>query len=301
MTNNTGNHVVRGIFLMCTYAMLGPVIDTFAKLSGDAIPSTQVTAARFIVQSCCLIIPILILRHSLRVESSEIWKHVVRGILISGATICIFTALQHMPIADAISIFFVEPLILTLLGGLILGERVGWRRYVACAVGFFGAIIVIRPSFETLGWPAMLPLGSAIMFALYLILTRSVVQKTKPLVTQFYAGLSGALFTSAILYFFDGTGSVVFDPVMPEGNYWLLLLGVGISATIAHLFLVFAFSYASASVLAPFQYLEIIGATILGYWIFDDFPDAIKWLGISIIVLSGLFVFWRERIVSKQQ
>ena len=285
---------------MCAYALLGPVIDTFAKLSGSAIPSAQITAARFIIQSCGLLIPILILGHSLRIVTADIWKHAVRGIFIAGATICIFTAIQYMPIADAISIFFVEPLILTLLGGLILGEKVGWRRYLECAVGFVGALIVIRPSFETLGWPAILPLGSAVMFACYLILTRSMVHKTGALAMQFYSGLSGAIFTVAILYAFDGSGSVTFDPVIPEGKYWLLLLGVGITATVAHLFLVSAFAHAPASILAPFQYLEIVTATILGFWIFDDFPDAMKWLGISIIIFSGLFVFWREKTVSNQ-
>ncbi len=295
MSGQSHQQITTSVLFMVAFAVFGPVIDTFAKLSTEAIPSAQIATARFVVQSIFLFVVVLMLGYSLRVDPRDTWRHVVRGVLIAAATMCFFTALKYMPIADAISIFFIEPMFLTLLGGLILNERVGWRRYLACAVGFVGAVIVIRPSFQETGWPALMPLGSAVMFACYLILTRSIARRTNPFVMQLYAGIAGAVFSIVILAIFQGSGSATFDPVMPHGKYWGLLLGVGIAATIAHLFLVSAFARAPASILAPFQYLEIVTATLLGYWIFDDFPDAMKWLGICIIVSSGLFIFWRER------
>ena len=219
--------------------------------------------------------------------------------MIGIATVCFITAIRHMPVADAISIFFVEPMILTILGGLILGEQVGWRRYLACMVGFIGAMIVVRPSFEQLGWVALLPIATAMCFVFYLLLTRHMAQREDPFAMQGFAGLFGGLFVGAALWLGAGSGSTVFDPVWPDMRGWLLMLGVGIMATISHLFLVFAFKKAPASVLAPLQYLEIVAATIFGYLVFADFPDLLKWLGIAIIVGSGLFIFWREQLVAK--
>jgi S-adenosylmethionine uptake transporter len=99
----------------------------------------------------------------------------------------------------------------------------------------------------------------------------------------------------------EGSGSPVFDPVWPDMRGWMLMIGVGVTATVSHLFLVYAFRKAPASVLAPLQYLEIVAATIFGFLVFGDFPDALKWLGIAIIVCSGLFIFWRERLAATRQ
>ncbi len=117
---------------------------------------------------------------------------------------------------------------------------------------------------------------------------------------QGFTGLFGALFVGAVLWAADGSGSSVFDPFWPDMRGWLLILGVGIFATVSHLFLVFAFRNAPASVLAPLQYIEIVAATVLGYLVFGDFPDAGKWLGIAIIVSSGLFIIWRERVAGQK-
>ena len=222
----------------------------------------------------------------------------LRGVLMGIATVAFITALSYMPVADAIAIFFVEPLILTLLSAWVLREQVGWRRIAACLVGFAGALIVVRPSFEELGWVAALPLVTACTFAVYLLLTRKLAQGEDPIAMQAWAGLFGMLFLAVVLVAGEGSGSAVFDPIWPDARGWALMLGVGVMATISHVFLVFAFRFAPASTLAPLQYLEIVAATTFGYLVFGDFPDALKWLGIAIIVGSGLFVFWRERRVS---
>ena len=284
---------------MISFAIIAPGIDVFGKLATGEFPSAQISLGRFVVQ-CLLLLPIVIWRKELRLLSrSEALLHGLRGFLIAMATMMFFSALRYLPITDAIAIFFVEPMIVVLLGAWLLGEPTGWRRYLACFVGFIGALFVIQPSFADVGWPALFPLGTAITFSLYLILTRKLALNTDPFAMQFYAGLAGGLTVAFFLYWGEGTGSLMFDPVWPSLNGALLLLGVGVAATISHMLLVFGFQRAPASVLAPFQYLEIISATLFGFLVFGDFPDAYKWLGISIIVASGLFIFWRERQLGK--
>lgn len=293
--------VLAGVALMIAFSLIAPGIDIFAKLATQILPSAEVSAARFVVQFLALL-PVMWWRGGFRRQSpGHLMLHAARGLLIGIATICFITALREMPVADAISIFFIEPMILTLLGGLLLKEQVGWRRYLACVVGFVGAMIVVRPSFQQLGWVALLPIGTAFCFAFYLLLTRYLAQREDPIAMQGYAGLFGGVFIGAALWLGEGSGSEVFDPIWPDTHGWFLMVSVGVMATISHLFLVFAFRRAPASVLAPLQYLEIVSATIFGFLVFGDFPDALKWLGISIIVGSGLFIFWRERLAAQRR
>lgn len=293
-------NIMTGVALMITFALIAPGIDVFAKLATQILPPGEVALARFLVQFLALL-PVVIWRGSfLNLTTRTVVLHGLRGLLLGIATVCFITAIREMPIADAISIFFVEPMILTILGGLLLGEKVGWRRYLACLIGFIGAMIVVRPSFQELGWVAILPLGTALTFAFYLLLTRYLAQLEDPLAMQGFAGLFGGLFVGAALWLGYGTGSAVFDPIWPDMHGWILMAGVGVMATISHLFLVFAFRNAPASVLAPLQYLEIVSATIFGYLVFGDFPDTLKWLGISIIIGSGLFILWRERLTARE-
>ena len=216
-------------------------------------------------------------------------------------TVLFVLALESMHVADAMAIFFVEPMFLTLLSGLILREKVGWRRYAACAVGFIGALFVIQPSFEALGWVAFLPLGVAFLFAFYLILTRQLSQDEEPMLMQAYTGVSGAVFLGAVLLIFDPLDVRVFQITPPPSSMlWLMLAVFGLIATVNHLILVQAFKRAPASILAPIQYLEIVTGVILGWMIWDYVPNALKWVGIAIIVASGLFIIWRERITAQR-
>lgn len=292
--------VATGVLLFIGFAATAPMIDVFAKLATDHLPAAEITLGRFVTQSAILL-PIVALRRGFRrMAAAELGQHVLRGLLMAAATVFFFAALKHMPIADAISIFFVEPMIVTLLSGLLLGEKVGWRRYAACGVGFVGAMIVIQPSFDDLGWVSALPLGTAFCFAFYLILTRSMAQRTDPFAMQAYSGVAGAVGIALVLWAFDGTGDPTFDPIPPGAEALWLLLGVGVAATASHLLIVFAFRHAPASVLAPLQYLEIVAATTFGYFVFGDFPTPVKWLGVAIIVGSGLFIIARERAVSRR-
>ena len=289
---------VMAMTLMLVAMLILPGIDAIAKWLSGAIPSGQIAWSRFLFQTL-LMLP-LFLRTRGTIFTRALPLHALRGALIALATLFFFTALKFLPLADAISIFFVEPLILTLFSALFLAESVGRRRLTAVAVGFGGALIVIRPSFAELGLPALLPLGAALSFAVYLMLTRTLAQHERPERMQFYAGLFGVLVMSTALLVGDFAAVPVLSYVAPDPSQWLLLAGLGVIATGGHLMVVHAFRRAPAGMLAPFQYVEIVGATILGLVIFGDFPDTTTWVGVGVIVGSGMYVFHRESVIARR-
>jgi drug/metabolite transporter (DMT)-like permease len=292
---NQAKNIPLGVVLMMIFTIVGPVIDVFGKFAAQGIPVGEIVFARFSVQSLLLLPVCLIFGWAHLPSRSEIARHFARAALILFATACFFAAIRHMPIADAMAIFFVEPFILTLLGGAILGEAVGWRRLVACTIGFGGALFVIKPSFAIFGATALLPLGTAVAFAFYMILTRQMAQKMQPVTLQAYTAVAAVIIMAPILWVFNGTGVEPLDPVVPSYYYVKMLIGVGIAATIAHIFISFALKFAPAASIAPLQYFEIVAATIFGFYFFDDLPDQWTVVGVTIIVSSGLYVFFRER------
>jgi drug/metabolite transporter (DMT)-like permease len=295
ITKNSSSEVSMGLMLMFISVLVSPLIDIFSKLAITTVPSAEITAARFAIQALCML-PIVIWRKKLTDSS---WRqslfHAIRGAIITISMISFVSTLKYMAVADAIAIFFVEPIILTILSSLFLGETIGWRRYTACGVGFFGAILVIQPSFQEVGYVALLPVVSAVCIAISAMMNRALAQREDPWVMQFHMGLWGLLFCGVLLFFARGSGSDVFEPVMPTMIGLIWLLGVGVTAAIASILGVYAYRSAPASTLAPLQYFEIVSATIFAWLVFGDFPDAIKWLGILVIIASGLYIIWRER------
>ena len=283
-----------GILLMIGFAVSGPLIDTFGKLAAPHMSVGQLAAARFTVQTLALWPLAWALGALHRPGRREIGLHLARAAMILIATGCFFVALRAMPIADAMAIFFVEPFILTILGGLVLGEAVGWRRLAACAVGFAGALLVIQPRFAALGGVALLPLGTAGFFAVYMLLTRAMATRLHPVTMQAYTALAAMALIWPALGLGLRMGLAELTPSLPAPLHALWLVGVGIAATVAHLFLSYALRFAPAATIAPLQYLEIVSATVIGYLVFADTPDATMLAGVAVVVGSGLFVFHRE-------
>lgn len=295
MKTTASSEVTMGLMLMLLSVLFSPVIDIFAKLAIATVPSAEITAARFAVQAICML-PVVIWRKNLAdISLRQSFYHAIRGIIMTISMISFVATLKYMSVADAIAIFFVEPIILTILSSIFLGEAIGWRRYTACGVGFFGAILIIQPSFQEVGFVALLPVVSAVCIAISAMMNRALAQREDPWVMQFQMGLWGLLFCCIILYVGEGSGSDVFDPVVPSALAFFYLAGVGLMAAIAGILGVYAYRAAPASTLAPLQYFEIVSATIFAWLVFGDFPDAIKWLGILIIIASGLYIIWRER------
>lgn len=296
----TSDRTTLGILFMLAFCLFAPMMDALAKATPEVVPVPQILGFRFGIQVVILLPLAALAGHSLRVNWRDAGLHMIRAAALLAATGCFFTALRYMPIADAISIFFVEPFVLILMGAVFLGETVGWRRLSACAVGFGGALLVIRPSFGDLGLVACLPLVTAGLFAIYMLMTRAMARRLHPLALQGHTALAATVLIVPPLVIFDGSGVILFDPVVPQGPALWTLAGVGVVATISHLFLTYALRLAPAGTIAPLQYLEIVGATVIGYLAFGDFPTPLTWVGIAIIVASGLYLFERERRLELQ-
>lgn len=289
--------VSRGLALMAIAMLVVPSMDILGKLVSKEINGIQVAQWRFGIQAL-LILPFLVwMKGGRSFLPNRIGLNVIRAVLMAGAVTVFFTALRWMPVPDAIAVFFVEPLILTIMSAVFLKEYIGWRRRCAVAVGFIGALIVIQPSYEVFGAVSLLPVLTAFLFATYLLLTKKLAATEDPLTMQFFSGVIGFLFLALVAGTGTAAGISILAIVWPSPVQWVMLAGVGVIATVCHLMIVHAFKRAPASVLAPFQYLEIVSATILSYLVFQDVPNAWKWLGISIIISSGLYVWWRERQV----
>ncbi|ASW06701.1 DMT family transporter [Rhizobium sp. 11515TR] len=299
---STQQNPLRGMTIMASAMILLPTMDAIAKYmaSFEGMSPGQVTFYRFFFQLVCML-PLLATGAGRSAFSAKRpWMNLLRGALHGAASLLFFAAVKYMPLADVFAIYFVEPFMLTALSALFLGDKVGWRRWLAIVIGFSGAMIVIQPSFAIFGLKALLPVACAFLYALYLFMNRAVGEADSPLTMQIMAGLGGTMFMAVALFTGSSAGIADFEPSLPGSMLGLaLLLILGSISGYAHMLVVRAFRLAPLSLLAPFQYFEIISATVLGYAIFGDFPNLSKWIGISIIVGSGLFIIWRERVQSR--
>jgi len=189
--------------------------------------------------------------------------------------------------AKALTLAFIAPLITTALSPFLLNEKVGLKRWSAVIVGFIGSLIVIRPGFIEFNLATIAALGTGFFYGLYLIVTRKLHAADNPLLTLLLTGIVGLVIGSFI---------APFVWINPTFNQWMLLALMGIFACLGHFFLILSLKYADASKLAPFAYFEIITNVFLGYYFFSDFPDYWSWIGLSVIVISGVYISFRERI-----
>jgi drug/metabolite transporter (DMT)-like permease len=209
-----------------------------------------------------------------------------RSVLLLGSTALNFFALQHLQLAESISIQFATPLLVALLAGPILGEWIGPRRLAAVGIGFVGVLVVTKPGAEGLHPAVFLSVGSAVCYALYGISTRLLAASDSSATTMTYSGLAGVLLLTPALPLFWET------PSLPVAG---LLLATGAFGALGHWLLILAHARAPAPVLAPFIYTQLIWMTALGYVLFGDVPDAGTLAGGAIVVASGLYLLARER------
>jgi len=285
---------------MLGFCITAPLLDVAAKLASTSVPVGQITAARFGLQSVLMAPFIFIMGLSLRVTRGQLLPLIMRALLLLFATFCFITAIRVMPLADALAIVFVAPFIVLLFGKFYLGEEVGPRRIAACFVGFVGVLFVIQPSFAAFGAVALIPLGTAVAFAFYILVTRGLSKQLHPVALQFHTGFVASLFCMPFLFFAQGSGSDLFDPVWPEGIAWLWLFGAGFFASISHMMMTYALSLAPSATLAPLQYFELPVATLFGYLVFNEFPNTLSLIGIVIIIGAGLYMIHRERVTARQ-
>lgn len=275
-----------GILLMVAAMMIVPFMDALAKALSDRYTILQLTWARFFFHFVILA-PIVLYRHGAKaLRPARPLLQLVRSGFTLLATILFFWAITLMPIADALALLFISPMVVTALSPAMLGERVGPRRWMAVAAGFAGALIILRPGLGVAQIGSFLALGAGCSFAFYTLLTRKLSGSAPPLVTLTYTAVTGAVLMSV---------AVIPGWIAPPPQDLLMMAGIGAVAAGGHFLLIRAFDYAPASVLAPYSYSEIVMATAVGWFIFNDFPDGWTWTGIAVIVASGIYISWRER------
>jgi len=263
-----------------------PFMDTIAKYLSSDLSFFQITWARYFFTVVFALSFMFFFSRKNLTWSTQPKLQILRGLTLFFANVLFFYSISIISMAKALILAFIAPLVTTALSPFLLGEQVGFRRWFAVLVGFVGSLIVIRPGFIDFNLASVAALGTGVFYGIYLIITRKLHTSDNPLLTLLLTGVVGAVCGSLIV-------PVVW--INPSFNEWSLLALMGVFACIGHLFLILSLKYADASKLAPFGYFEIITNVILGYYFFMDFPDIWTWIGFSIIVSSGLYIFIRER------
>ena len=279
---------MRGPILNLSAWLILPIMDAIAKYLSYSLPILQITWFRFFFSAVITGIFIYLFSRKSFVRSKNIKSQVLRGILLLTSSLLFFYAISVISLAKALTLAFICPLIVTALSPYFLKERVGRRRWTAVIVGFIGVLLVIRPGIVEFNWASLASLGTGLCYAIYLIVTRSLKDTDNGLLTLLFTSIVGTVVLSVYLPFVW---------VNPSLNQLLLAANMGFIAALAHGLIIISYNFSDASKLAPLGYFEIIPNIIIGYICFSDFPDKYTILGLLVIILSGIYVFRRERII----
>lgn len=271
-----------GVLFMCLASSFFPAMNGLAKLMSQGYSSEQVVWARTL--SHLIFVLILFMPKAglgiLRTRRPGV--QFLRSCMLISSTFLFFSAIKFVPIAQAASISFTAPLIVVLLAGPMLGERVTLPRLLAVIIGFVGVLVVIRPGAAVFQWASLLIVGSAACYAVYQVLTRRVAGFDAPETSVVYSALLGSVLMSAIVPFSWRTPDAWSDV--------LLLASLGVLGGLGHYCVARAMTYAAANFVAPFQYWQMVGSVIVGYLLFGEMPDAFTWVGAALIIAAGLYV-----------
>ena len=277
------------IFNLLAWVML-PIMDGFAKYLSAEIPVLQITWARYFFTVVFTFPLMFFFFKKYLVWTDKPKLQLIRGLILLTANISFFYSISVISLPKALTLAFVAPLVVTAFSPFFLGESVGYRRWAAVIIGFIGSLVVIRPGFLEINLASLAALGTGIMYGFYLIITRKLSTSDNPLLTLLLTGVVGAIIATTFMPFVW---------VSPTFNQWSIMAAIGLFACIGHLFIILSLKYADASKLAPFSYFEIVTNIIIAYYFFGDFPDSWTFLGLFIIVFSGIYISRRENIVKK--
>ena len=275
-------HALRGIGLMILAVSTFSCLDATAKYLAAIYAVPTIVWARYVFQ---MLLMVVVLGPRLRMElvrTAHLRLQLLRGAVLTASSLLFLTALSRMPLAEAASIAFMAPLFIAVLSGPVLHERVERRTWVALAAGFAGVLLIVRPGGELFTWVAILPLGSALLMAIYQMMTRRLAGRDAALTTLFYPAL---------------VGSIVVPVVFPlalalpdQPAHIAMFCALGVMGGVGHFFLIRAHDHAPASVLGPFMYGQLLTALVLGWLVFGQLPDGIAVLGMVVITASGLLL-----------
>ena len=276
---------MKAIILNISAWMLLPFMDGLAKFLSQDIHFLQVVWGRyFFMAFFSIVITYFFFNKHLKFPNG-ITIQILRSFFLFFSTLFFFYAISIISLAEALTLAFISPIIATILSFLILKEKVGRRRWIAVITGFIGVLFVIRPGFNEINLSTIAAVGAGICYAFYVISTRKLSSIDSPLMTLIFTGLTGAFVISLIVPYFWTWLTL---------SQWLLLISLAAIGTIAHLLLILSLTLAEASKLAPLAYSEIIMNVIIGYYFFGDFPNQWIWIGLTIIIASGVYISLRE-------
>jgi len=210
----------------------------------------------------------------------------LRGVLLAGEVCVAVYGFTLLGLIESQAVFICYPLLIAALSGPILGEKVGWRRWAAIAVGFVGVLIILQPGSGVFDPAAIIPLISALMFAVYGLLTRYVARRDSTATSFFWTGITGAVMMTAV-------GIWTWEPMIAADHLWMAVLCV--SGVLGHWLLIKCYEVAEAGAVQPFAYFHLIWASALGYVVFDEMLRANVAIGAGVVLAAGLFTLWRER------
>ena len=276
-----------GVALMVAAMVTLPFLDVIAKFLGQqGVPILQIVWAR-VAFGAILTLPFALHQAGLRgLFPPNPLFHLFRATFLICATFTFFLSLTYLPIADALALFFVQPLIVTILSALVLREHVGPRRWAAVAVGFIGTLIIIRPGFVDVNPGSLLALAAGAFLGIYFVMSAKIAGQAPPMVITFQTNVVGTALIS---------GAMPFVWIAPSPAQWAMFVGLGLIANLGHFLILSAYRRAEASLLAPLAYTEMIGATAVGWWFFDDFPDGWTFLGVGVLIGCAIYISVRER------
>ncbi len=275
-------------------------------LSGD-YALHQIVLIRSVIALAALLVLVLPFQGGFaRLRTGRLGMHVLRGLCVVVANMTFFTALAAMPLAEAVAIFFVSPLLITAFSVLFLGETVGARRWIAVIVGLAGVVIMLQPGTEAFHAAALLPLLAATAYAFLNILTRKIGSTESATTMTFYILLTFIAVSGGMgLLFGDGRHAGTGDAslefllrswVWPAPRDWSVLLVLGFANAFAGLLISQAYRVGEPAMVAPFEYVAMPLAVFWGVLVFGEWPDTIAWFGIALIIGGGLYMLLREAI-----
>lgn len=273
---------------MCGTVACFSCLDATAKYLNAYMDTWQVVWARY---TSAFLLTLFVLNPVTRPGMLRTARPVLQGIrslLLLGSTAFAFFALRYLQLDQSLSIMFSTPFIVAVLSGPTLGEVIGSRRWAAIGAGFLGVLVVTRPGFGGIHPAALLTFLAAWCYALFAIVTRILSRSDSDETTLFYSNLTGALVVAPILPFVWST------PAHPL--HVVLMVAMGALASVGHYLLIVAHRLAPASVLSPFIYSQIVWMTALGFLIFGDVPNSWTLAGAAIVISSGLYLLYRERV-----
>ena len=279
--------ILRGIFFIVLATALFVAMNTVVKLLRPHLPTVELIWARTLGHTL-FIFAIFGPGHGWwrLLRTRKPGAQLARSLLLLASTSFFFTALGWVPLAEATAVSFTSPLVVAALAGPMLAERVGLGHWLAIAAGLAGALIVIRPGVAGANPSLGLVIASSCCYAVYQILTRRVAGHDRPETSVTYSALVGTLVLSVVVPFFWRTPDRL--------SHWLILVVIGLLGGLGHYFVAQALRLGPASVIAPFHYVQLVGAAVMGYVAFADVPSVWTWIGAAVIVVSGLYIAWRE-------